>query len=265
MMAIFRRNLWGLRRSFLIWSAILGLMTVLRIPVFNSIKNNPGFNEFLKTMPDYLKAMMGDQLEAVTTINGFLASQHFQISWLLVGGLFAAVTGSGLLAREVDRGTLGLLLSRPVSRTQVVVAKFFVLPVVYLLFAGVGLFFLWGSLLTVEETPRWEGIWMSFLYGWMMLIAIGSVSLLLSSAASDSQKASMSAIGLFLGSYLLNGIGSLQEGVEFLRWFSFAHYYNSAELFAGQGEPADSVFFLLISAISLLSAVMVFNRRNFTL
>ncbi|HQD53175.1 MAG TPA: ABC transporter permease subunit [Bacillota bacterium] len=52
---------------------------------------------------------------------------------LLFGGIYAAILGSGIMAKEEEEKTIEFLLARPVSRSQIITGKLFTL-LIYLLF-----------------------------------------------------------------------------------------------------------------------------------
>lgn len=73
--------------------------------------------------PDTWPPFLAEALELLRDFPTFLWSQWYAKTGLQVGSLAAIILGAGSLAREFETGTAQFLLSRPVTRAEVVAAK----------------------------------------------------------------------------------------------------------------------------------------------
>jgi ABC-2 type transport system permease protein len=135
-------------------------------------------------------------------VNGYLMTYLvLNFLWVHIPLLVVIVTGD-LFSGEAHGGTFRLILTRPVSRTQLVTVKYLAAlvytMVLMLLFAlislGLGLMlFGQGDLMVIFDSiniiPREDlplRFLLAFIYGFIAMISVASLSLLLSSMASNS-------------------------------------------------------------------------------
>lgn len=147
-------------------------------------------------------------------VNGYLMTYLvLNFLWVHVPLLIVIVTGD-LFSGEAQGGTFRLLLSRPVSRTKLVTAKFlaaivytFVLMVIFALVSlGLGLLiFGKGDLMvffySVNILPENDILWrfiVAFIFGFIGMSSIASLSLLLSSMTRNSLGPILSTMAIII-------------------------------------------------------------------
>lgn len=147
-------------------------------------------------------------------VNGYLMTYLvLNFLWVHVPLLVVIVTGD-LFSGEAQGGTFRLLLSRPVSRTNLVTAKFlaaiaytFVLMLIFALVSlGLGLLiFGKGDLMVIFNSvniiPENDILWrffMAFIYGFIGMSSIASLSLLLSSMTRNSLGPILSTMAIII-------------------------------------------------------------------
>src|SRR6056297_3193556 len=113
-----------LRGSVLLAGALVALIA-LTVGLFPSIQETGAdFDAYLESLPPEARRAFVGNVTTLTTIEGYLVSQLYQFGWVLFLAIYYAYAAAGTVAGEVERGTVGLTLSLPVSRTRVVVGKF---------------------------------------------------------------------------------------------------------------------------------------------
>ena len=70
-----------------------------------------------------MKDIFGDPIFGFTDIYGWLQLELFHITFWALFGIFAAFLASNIVAKEYESKTIDLLLSTPVSRTELVVNR----------------------------------------------------------------------------------------------------------------------------------------------
>lgn len=181
---------------------------------------------------------------------------------------FVAVFAIGVpvaaVAGERERGTLEVLLSKPISRLRhygVVAAA--VLLILALIVAALLLGEVAGAaLVDVIDELDLGGLPLVFLNGLLLWSAFGSFSL----AASVSFDRAGPALGLSLGYLLLNYffeiLGSLWDAAEWTQQYSLFHHFNPGQVLRGDAEAIDYLILGLATLVPVIWAVAVYPRRD---
>jgi ABC-2 type transport system permease protein len=191
-----------------------------------------------------------------------LGTQHpLAISMLAI---FAVGATSTAIAGERQRGTLEVLLARPVSRVTVylTVAIGLLLVVAVVLAALFGGFVVGATIQGVIDELRLEHVPMVFLNGFLLWAAFAAFGL----AASVSFDRAGPAIGLTLAylivNYFLEIIGSLWQDVAWTQEYSLFHHFQPTEILAGEIDPVDLVILAVATVVPIVYALIVFPRRD---
>jgi ABC-2 type transport system permease protein len=191
-----------------------------------------------------------------------LGTQHpIAIAMIAV---FAVGATSIAIAGERQRGTLEVLLARPLSRTSVYVSiTLGLLLVVAVVVAALIVGFVAGAAIqgVLDDLPV-EHLPMVFLNGFLLWGAFSTFGL----AASVTFDRTGPAIGLTLAYVMINYffeiLGSLWEAAEWTQEYSLFHHFNPTEILAGAAEPIDLVICGLAFVIPIVYALVVFPRRD---
>jgi beta-exotoxin I transport system permease protein len=191
-----------------------------------------------------------------------LGLQH-PIAIALVG-VFAVGASSTAVAGERARGTLEVLLARPLSRLSLywsilvalLVAAFLVLAAILAgMVAGAGLVGL-GEELDVGKMP------LVLLNGFGLWAAFTTFGL----AASVTFDRPGPAIGITLAflliNYFLEILGSLWTDVAWSQEYSLLHHFNPGEILTGDADPLDLVIVYVAALVPIVYAILVFPRRD---
>jgi ABC-2 type transport system permease protein len=235
----------------------MGTMAVVRYNLMQD--NQDAIRQLLAgSVGDFVR-MFGD-IDRLTTPGGFLSLAFFAYMPLVVG-VFAVLTGSGLLVADEENGTLDLVLAHPVSRTSFFAGRL-------LAFGAATIAILMLSWLGFVVTMPWSRLNIS---GWSIarpyisLAAVmcffGNFALLLSMVLPARRTAAMTAGVVLLVSYFLTTLARLDKGLEPVARFSPIYYYQGGE--AIEGLNALPLAGLLASAaVFALAAWWLFERRD---
>lgn len=157
-----------------------------------------------------------------------------------------------LVSEEHRAKTLSLLISAPVSMTEIILGKFvgvfgFVL-IMLLLIALMPLSLLSGGQLDI-------GLWFSGFLGLILLLAsFCSIGLFISTLTRQPTVAAIGSFGILLLLWILNLAGSTgNDGGELFAYLSMLTHYQ--QLLQGVFSSTDLIYYLLVTATCLILSV----------
>lgn len=232
------------------------------MPFFYS-QFSEAFREFATTNPLF------DQLSNFGSGNLFtvagaltLGFQH-PIAIALVA-IFAIGATSYSIAGERQRGTLEVLLARPVARSALVVTLTFALLTATIAVVAAHLA---GSVLGLftqglDDELNLAQLPLVLLNGALLWTAFATFGI----AASASFDRAGPAIGISLAYLLVNYffeiLGSFWIEAAWTQEYSLFHHFQPSEIFAGRADPFDLALLAVVAAVPLGYAIWVFRRRD---
>lgn len=240
--------------AMLVWGAVLPLVYASFGRQYGSfIRNNPLLEQFSQFGGGDLFSLAG----AIAL--GFV--HPFAIA---ICGVIAVGVPILSIVAERQRGTLEVLLSRPVSRrTLMAVVMVVGLVSLALLLAA--------QLVSSVIGASFAGVADELAVGrlplvWAMGLLLFGTFLAIALAASVSFDRIMPALGvtllILLGSYLLEVIASLWGDMRALGDLSLFHYVRTKELLDGHLRPTDVLVIGGVGILALVWAWVVFPRRD---
>jgi ABC-2 type transport system permease protein len=181
---------------------------------------------------------------------------------LLIGiyGIFVCVG----IAREMEQGTLDLLMAQPVPRYKVILAKFSVFIVSAFLIAVFSILGIMAGAATVDTPVNLSSISLVFVEAFLLVLALGSVTLLCAAVFLRPRHALMVA-GMFMGlSYILNFVvPALPEAFEWLRNLSVFYHFQPADIATDVALNGLSVaIYVGVFVVCTGAALITFQRRD---
>jgi len=200
----------------------------------------------------------------IFSLTGAVALAFIHPIAIILTSVFAVGFSSSAVAGERQRGTLEVVLARPVARqtlylTLAAAATQFIGLMVTALIAGT----LSGSKFAgvLGEFPL-EHVPFLWVNGVMLFGAIAALGL----AASVSFDRLPPAMGVTLAAvivmYVFEVLGSLWPRAEFLQPYSLFHYLNPKLILDRGGEMRDLVVLLAATVVCAIWALVVFPRRD---
>ncbi|ELZ05687.1 ABC transporter permease [Natrialba asiatica] len=251
-----------LRGSLLLAGALVALI-VLTVALFPSIQESGAdLDAYLESLPpEATRAFVGN-VTTLTTIEGYLVSQLYQFGWVLLLAIYYAYAAASTIAGEVERGTVGVTLSLPVTRTRLVVGKFLsLIPGVVLVNAitflvvslGVGL---------VGESIDVVNLFAVHAYSVAYLLACAAVGLLASVAFDSVRRAQTTGAGSVFGLFLLDTF-TFDTDYEWVGDIALSRYFDpGAILVDGDVSWVDLSVLVLAIAVLVVVSSEYFERRD---
>lgn len=168
------------------------------------------------------------------------------------------------VAGERQRGTLEVVLARPVSR----VSYYSTVLVASMLFIGLLMVAtLLGTLVGAAATgvldelsaPNLPWLW---LHGTALYVAIAALTLAASISFDRMAPAAGISLAVVLISYFLQVLGSLWPDAEWLQPYSIFYYLDPEPVLTAGLQATDLAVLGVITAVAIALALVVFPRRD---
>jgi len=249
-----RVRLFACALGLLAWGAVLPVMYAsFGKDLSTIIGSNPMFQQFSR--------FGGGDL---FSLHGAMALGFIHPFTLLLMGIMAIGFPALAIAGERQRGTLEVLLARPISR-RAMYATVFIAGLLFLgglLAVELGANVVSAMIMGVGDELAVGNIPVLWLNGWLLFTAFMSIAF----AASVSFDRLPPALGVplvfLLINYLADVIGSLWPDARWLQDWSMFHLVKAKLVLDGAVAVSDLVVLALIAAGGIAYALIVFPRRD---
>jgi len=264
---IFRRELKAGGRALTIWTAALGVFVLMMMWIYPSMgMNAEAMEEYIDLFPEGMRKVFGlDQIKMSDPL-GFYAVEGYLLV-VLFGGMYAALLGSGLLAKEEEERTIEFLLARPVTRNEILAAKMaaflaqmiiFTLAMGAITFASFEYFvakdYSRSTLLLLVTSPL------------LAYLAFGGLGFLSALFFTRRRSALSAGVGMVMVLYFFQILGALSEDLQFFGYLSPFEYVDAADIVAeGALDPLGVMVLLLVAAVSAGLTFILYRRRDITI
>ncbi|MEX2431697.1 MAG: hypothetical protein WD645_07245, partial [Dehalococcoidia bacterium] len=200
-----------------------------------------------------------------TTPEGFLAAQYRHPIYLIATTGFVVGVASGAVAREIERGTVLMVLAAPIARWRMLLSRTGALLVGLVVILAVAMLGTWvGLLLTGLAANVDMTVLLRVQINTLALVmAIAGAALLLSSASSDGGQTTAVAAGVFASMYFLDFLAALWSPAGPFGPLSLFYYYDPLAVSEMAGLPWGDLGVLFgVAAAGFGGALIVFQRRD---
>ena len=244
------------------WWIVLGYIVILEAAMVAAILYWPKFRDNMpaiaKLVPFESLQRLMDSVEIAGYWPYFAVQQWFK-GCSLFGLAAAAFLTSGIVARDPDQKTAEFLLSRPVSRTRVLLTRWIVVVALVIIPVYLtSISAIWISP-AVDETLTWSDVLLASSYMSLFLIMLITFTTLVSSLSSHQLRAGIILIGIML----LNFAFYLIQEIDEISLFKSIDVYVFMEIKAGQWPWMATGCFVGATIIMLLASLKIYNRRDF--
>ena len=255
-----KRNL----KSFLIWGSVVLFITVFILLLFLSFADmGESMQVMMEGMPEGMVKGFGMNVDIYTNVLAYY-STYFGLHIMILTGIFAITMGANILSKEEREKTSEFLLTRPISRTEVINSKlaayFTLLSILIVLQTLSG----YLTIDYVSEAPFDNGIFITLsIYGTLLTLLHGALGWALSLIPKRGKAITGPLIGVVVGGFVCSAISKISEDSEFLRWISpFSYVSFDVSLPNYSLDPVTVIVFLAIIAALHILVYVSYNRRD---
>ena len=251
------------------WCGIALLIFLMQIAVGGIVHDNEKVRTllaFIDVLPSIVKSALGGEMLRMGNTAGLIAIGYNHPFVLFLFMLFAVGTPTGLLAGEVQRGTMELILSRPVTKVQVYVCAgiltlvgMFALVVVMFLgtVASVHLF-------TFKDRVPLDVFFRIAINGGLLASTFGAFSLLCAGTFGRLYAAVGVSVAFLVVNYFVAVVSNWWPRMAFLKRATLFYLIDSSNLW--EGWPLRNM--VILAAILLVAAgvgAVIWHRRDLPL
>lgn len=256
------------RRTSLIIYCLVGIASVwLYVSLFPSLQAQAkDLTKIFNAMPKEVLKAFGAEGTGLEGVESLLAGKQFGLVWPILAIILMLNRAANALAGETERGTLGTLLSQPISRGRIYLAKYYSAVITLLIFiifsvlVNIPFISAYHLAYSLQYELLFAGV--CALYG----LAILGVGMAVSAIVSERSKVYGLVGGSIMLMFILNVVSSLQPSIDRLKYLSVFYYFNAHDMMVNHHINMASV--ALFSFTALASAVtgwILFSRRDLNL
>ena len=178
--------------------------------------------------------------------------------------IFAVGASSTAIAGERARGTLEVLLARPISRTTLYTSVLVALLItVFLVLAGIlGGMIGSSSVIGLGDELDLGQLPLVLLNGFGLWAAFTTFGLAMSVTFDRPGPAIGLTLAWLLIHYFLEILGSLWTDAAWTQEYSLLHHFDPGAILSGELDPIDLVIVYAAAVIQVIYALLVFPKRD---
>jgi len=259
---------WTLR-TLPIWLLIATIIFLFQVAICGILHDNESvkmFLQFIDKLP-FAKSVLGGEALQVGNVSGLIAIGYNHPLVLLLYMLFAVGIPTGLLAGEVQKGTMELILSRHVAKIHTYICAGLI--TVTGMFALVLVMFL-GTIFATNIYDFGEAIplytfFQAAINGGLLASAVGGIALL-AAACFQRNTAVWLTVAYLVVNYFVSVIAEWWPWMKFLNPATIFYYVDGQKIFSGAGWPlSDMAVLVSILVVSTFLGGVIWSRRDLPL
>jgi ABC-2 type transport system permease protein len=195
------------------------------------------------------------------------AGMHF---FVMLSPIFAMIyliiVGTGMIAGQVDKGSMGYTLSNPITRTQITFTNALFLAgslaLMYVVIAAIGI---------VVAAIAQPGILDN---GAILRLSLGAVALQFAISGivfcsscifNRSSRSLIFGAGLPIIFYAANLLATISEDLAFFKYFSLLTMFDTKSIISGQGYALSYIVLAVIALVLYVAGMKVFKEKDLPL
>ncbi len=250
------------RRSTITWSLSLAAVIILFMSLFPSISRDADtFKQVLENYPEAVRKAIGVSLNSITSLLGFYAYVFTYV--VLCGSIQAINLGLSLLSKESRDKTADFLLTKPVTRGQIITAKLSAALASLMLSNLIFIATAWLSIKVVTdgvfEAKPFLLISLSAFLVECLFLALG---LVVSVCVRKIKTVLPLSLGIVFGLFIVNMFGSV-IGEKAVRYLTPFQYYSSDYIIKHQSyEVRFIIIEIIIISVAVAISYLLYTKKD---
>jgi len=261
-MNIFLHELKAYRKFTITWTLTLVGLIILFLSMFPAISQEAeAFKKLMEGFPEEIRLALGLSVENIGSILGFYSYVFLYIS--LFGAIQAMILGVSILSKEVREKTADFLLTKPVTRTQIVTSKllaaFTSLLITNVFYLGAAT--MMASLVETKEYSTKIFLLLSLTLFFLQLFFL-ALGILISLAVPEIKSVLSISLGTVFAFFIIGALVST-TGDEALRYLTPFKYFDFTYIM--QNSSYESSFIMVTIAfivIAITASYLIYSKRD---
>lgn len=262
-MNIYLHELRSLRKTAVIWTCAMVALAAIFLSVYpNMVNEAADFKKLIGAYPPTVRAMLGINLDYITSILGFYSMVFSFI--LLCGAVQAMNLGVSILSRESRERTADFLLVKPVTRSVIVSAKLLAALTVIL---ATNVVFNAASVLLANavKTADYDSklffmVNLTLLFVQLIFLAVGVV---VSVFFKKLKSVLPISLGIVFGLYMIGALIATGKDDDWARFISPFRYFDITYIIKNAGYELPYLLTgAVIITVSIIAGYIIYNRKD---
>lgn len=248
-------------RGTLVLTGLLVALVALDIAFFPSMKaSGVDLDRYFESLPPALQEAFGGV--GIGTIEGFLVAEFYQFAWVLLLGMYLAYRGGGLIADDIERDRMDLLLAAPIGRHSVVLGMFLSLVPLMIVLNVVLPATIYIGVLAIGESISPVDLAAVHLLSFPYLLSAAALGILLSTVVSKADVGQRAGLGSIFAMYLVESV-TAHTDYKWIGALTLPHYFDTAPILTdGEYNLTGVLVLLAVTVVVLTVAAWWFDRRD---
>jgi len=261
-MNMFLQELKTYRKSTIIWTASLIGILITVLAMFPSFAQEAEeFKKLLEGFPEVVRNAIGLQVDTIGSILGYYSYIFTYV--LLCGAIQAMNLGTSLLSREVREKTADFLLTKPVTRVEIITSKILaaltsllITNIVYLASA-----YIMASIVKTEDFSIKVFLMISITLFFIQLIFL-ALGLILSVVLKKIKSVLPLSLGTVLG-FFIAGMLASTTGDDKMRYLTPFKYFDTNYIMQNSAYEGSYIIIGLIFVLGAISATYyIYSKKD---
>jgi beta-exotoxin I transport system permease protein len=260
------RDLKNHFKTFLISSFVVIIFIAGIMGMYVGMKENMSElidTGFYSSIPEALSEALYFHTNQWASVLGFYIT-YFLYFVPIIAAIYSFILGNALVAKEEQDKTVEYLLSRPISRQQIILSKLVVLFVYTL---GINLSAFLTGLICCGLSSAWEynikSLMVLHSYGFLYCLFFGCLGLFIAVKMKRARVISGFGMGIVLVLYFVNTLIRIIKTARFVLFITPLHYINLKIISENYAFEAWRLFIFLISiSILIILSIRAYGKKD---
>ncbi|MCJ7580375.1 MAG: ABC transporter permease [Candidatus Aminicenantes bacterium] len=264
---IYFKELKHHRTSFLVWCVSFIFLIMLDMVFYPILMKDDMLKQMSALMENpFMKGLLsafGATLDVITNVLGYYAARNTMFI-LLLGSFFSILLAGKILSQEEHEKTAEFLLSKPVTRTEVVWSKLaaflsllLVLNIIILITGYISLEIFKG-----DSEYSIAAYLIHTLYCFLMMLTFAAVGLFLSLWIKRGRPTTNISIGIIIGGYFIDAASKITPALDKIGYLSPFKFVDSSVLNPDFGLEWWRLLYFLGTALLLFALSLFFYKKK---
>lgn len=261
-MNVFIREIKAHSKSLIFWCIGMALMIASGMAKFSYyVESGQSIQELMSRIPKTLRAILGMGDFDVTKASGFYGMLFLYL--LVMATIHASMLGANIIAKEERDKTAEFLMTRPISRTDIITSKLLAALLNILILNLVTLIL---SVSLVNKYGHGENITgdILLLMGAMFILQLLflSIGTAIASVSRNPKLSASIATTVLLITFMLSVVCDMNSSLEGLKYLTPFKYFEAAQVMYGGGLETLYVIISIVLITALTSVTYGFYKKR---